>query len=276
MARKRIGELLLERGAITEAQLEAALQVQQKTSQRLGTALVSLGAITEKTLAHALSEALGVPVIDMAARAPDWSAIHLLRPRFCEQHELFPVSLENVGGRRVLVVAMADPLDTAAVQEMEFITGLKVSMRVAPLSAVRAALQRYYQQRPEASRAAPAPASEALPSAQEDDVEEIVVGEELPPGESTRRVSLEQLIQEREEQHRRKRGQVKPASVKRAADLSAELDSLFGTPTPTPATPEPLDPVEELERKFWALMRIMARKGLLTKEEFTQELDDEG
>jgi hypothetical protein len=276
MARKRIGELLLERGAITPAQLEAALQVQQQTSQRLGTALVSLGAITEKTLAHALSEALGVPVMDLTARAPDWSAIHLLRPRFCEQHELFPVSLENVGGRRVLVVAMADPLDTAAVQEMEFTTGLKVSLRVAPLSAVRTALQRYYQ-RPApdsaSAAAAPAPASEPLPSAQEDDVEEIVVGEELPQGESTRRVSLEQLIQEREEQHRRKRGQVKPASVKRAADLSAELDSLFGTPT---APPEPLDPVEELERKFWALMRIMARKGLLTKEEFTQELDDEG
>lgn len=276
MARKRIGELLLERGAITPAQLEAALQVQQQTSQRLGTALVSLGAITEKTLAHALSEALGVPVMDLTARAPDWSAIHLLRPRFCEQHELFPVSLENVGGRRVLVVAMADPLDTAAVQEMEFTTGLKVSLRVAPLSTVRAALQRYYQRpAPDSAPAAPAPApaSEPLPSAQEDDVEEIVVGEELPQGESTRRVSLEQLIQEREEQHRRKRGQVKPASVKRAADLSAELDSLFGTPS---APPEPLDPVEELERKFWALMRIMARKGLLTKEEFTQELDDEG
>ena len=277
MARKRIGELLLERGAITTAQLEAALQAQQKTSQRLGTALVSLGAITEKTLAHALSEALGVPVMDLTARAPDWSAIHLLRPRFCEQHELFPVSLENVGGRRVLVVAMADPLDTAAVQEMEFITGLKVSMRVAPLSSVRAALQRYYHQRPAtpADTAAASEAPEALPSAQEDDVEEIIVGEELPQGESTRRVSLEQLIQEREEQHRRKRGQVKPASVKRAADLSADLDSLFGTAS-SAVPAEPLDPVEELERKFWALMRIMARKGLLTKEEFTQELDDEG
>ncbi|HEX8821207.1 MAG TPA: hypothetical protein VF794_14855 [Archangium sp.] len=281
MARKRIGELLLERGAITPAQLEAALQVQQQTQKRLGAALVSLGAITERTLAHALSEALGVPVIDLANRPPDWSAIHLLRPRFCEQHELFPVALESVGGRKVLVVAMADPLDSTAVQEMEFTTGLKVSTRVAPLSAVRAALQRYYQPRPAPGSApaaggppvlAPTPASEPLPSAQEDDVEEIIVGQELPQGESTRRVSLEQLIQEREEQHRRKRGQVKPSSVKRAADLSADLDSLFGA---APGPTEPLDPVEELERKFWALMRIMARKGLLTKEEFTQELDDE-
>jgi hypothetical protein len=277
MARKRIGELLLERGAITQGQLEAALQSQQQTHQRLGAALVAQGAITEKTLAHALSEALGVPVMDLTARPPDWSAIHLLRTRFCEQHELFPVALENVGGRRLLVVAMADPLDTAAVQEMEFTTGLKVSARVAPLSAVRAAIQRYYHRAPGAAAPAPAPraaAPETVPEAGEDDVEEIVVGEELPPGENTRRVSLEELIQQREEQRRRKRTQATPAQAKRAGDISADLDSLFGDVVPAAAAP--MDPVEELERKFWALMRIMARKGLLTKEEFTRELDDEG
>jgi type II secretion system (T2SS) protein E len=275
MARKRIGELLLERGAITQVQLEAALQAQQQTHQRLGAALVAQGSITEKTLAHALSEALGVPVMDLTARPPDWSAIHLLRARFCEQHELFPVALESVGGRRVLVVAMADPLDTPAVQEMEFTTGLKVSARVAPLSAVRAAIQRYYHRAPGTEAPAPAPraAPVPVPEAREDDVEEIVVGEELPPGENTRRVSLEQLIQEREDQRRRKRGQTTPAQAKRAGDISADLDSLFGDVVPAPAAP--MDPVEELERKFWALMRIMARKGLLTKEEFTRELDDE-
>ncbi|QRK10157.1 general secretion pathway protein GspE [Archangium violaceum] len=264
MARKRIGELLLERGAITAAQLEAALHAQQRTHQRLGAALVSLGAITEKTLAHALSEALGVPVMDLTARTPDWSAIHLLRPRFCEQHELFPVALETLGGRRLLVVAMADPLDSAAIQEMEFTTGLKVSPRVAPLSTVRAAIQRYYHRAP----AAPEP----VPEANEDDVEEIIVGEELPPGEHTRRVSLEELIQQREQQRRRRRDQSRPSAAKRAGDISAELDSLFGDVLP--AAPVAEDPVEELERKFWALMRIMARKGLLTKEDFTRELDD--
>ena len=272
MARKRIGELLLERGAITAAQLEAALQAQQRTHQRLGAALVSLSAITEKTLAHALSEALGVPVIDLGSRPPDWGAIHLLRSRFCEQHDLFPVALESVGGRKLLVVAMADPLDTAGLQEMEFITGLKVSPRVAPLSAVRTAIQRYYHRPAPGTAPASTPAPEPIPDALEDDIEEIIVGEELPPGETTRRVSLEQLIQEREQERRRKRGQARPAGTRPSTgDVSAELDSLFGDA----AAAEPVDRVEELERKFWALMRIMARKGLLTNEEFTRELDDE-
>ncbi|MET0405576.1 MAG: hypothetical protein ABW123_24370 [Cystobacter sp.] len=279
MARKRIGELLLERGAISTAQLDAALLSQQRTRQRLGATLVAQGAISEKTLAHALSEALGVPVMmELTGRAPDWSAIHLLRARFCEQHELFPVSLENVGGRRVLVVAMADPLDTAALREMEFTTGMKVSPRVAPLSAVRAALQRTYH------RDAPARTTTAsgIPLAKEEDVEEVVVGEdeeveevivgeELPPGEMTRRVSLEQLIQEREKKRRGARRS--PSRGPSAGDVSADLDSLFGE-TQAPA-PVAVDPVEDLERKFWALMRIMARKGLLTNEEFTRELDAE-
>jgi hypothetical protein len=277
MARKRIGELLLERGAISTAQLDAALLAQQRTRQRLGATLVAQGAITEKTLAHALSEALGVPVMDLTGRAPDSSTLHLLRARFCEQHDLFPISVENVGGRRVLVVAMADPLDSAALQEMEFTTGMKVSPRVAPLSAVRACIQRDYH--PDVP--ARTTSSTGLPLADEDDVEEIILGqeeittegdeiilgeEELPPGEMTRRVSLEQLIQERERKRRvTRRG---PAS----GDVSAALDSLFGEPQ---AQASAVDPVEELERKFWALMRIMARKGLLTNEEFTRELDDE-
>jgi hypothetical protein len=259
MSRKRIGELLLERGAITPDQLEAALQAQGRSRQRLGAVLVAQGAITEKKLAHALGEALGMPVMDLANRAPDWSAIHLLRPRFCEQHELFPVSLESVGGRRVLVVAMGDPLDSAAVREMEFTTGLKVNVRVAPLSAVRAAIQRYYQ------RGTPAAAA---PPPQEED-EEVIVGEEVPSADTARTLSLTELIQQREEAQRRKRAQARAAEP--TGDIGAELDSLFGE---APAASAPADPVEELERKFWALMRIMARKGLLTQEEFTRELDD--
>lgn len=272
MARKRIGELLLERRAITATQLETGLQAQQQNRRRLGETLVTQGAISEETLAQALSEALEVPLVQLEGRAPDWSAIHLLRSRFCEQHDLFPVALESVGGRKLLVVAMADPLDTAGLQEMEFITGLKVSPRVAPLSAVRTAIQRYYHRPAPGTAPASTPAPEPIPDALEDDIEEIIVGEELPPGETTRRVSLEQLIQEREQERRRKRGQARPAGSRPSTgDVSAELDSLFGDT----AAAEPVDRVEELERKFWALMRIMARKGLLTNEEFTRELDDE-
>jgi hypothetical protein len=286
MARKRIGETLLERGAITPEQLEAALVAQkQGLQQRVGAILVSQGAITEPMLVQALSQALGIPVVELATTSPDWAAVHLVRARFCEQHELFPVAMESVGGRRHLVVAMADPLNLTALEEVEFTTGLKVSPRVAALSAVRAAILRYYHKvtpspapgaakpatpAPRPVRAAtqrPAPPAQASPA--QDDDEEVLIGEELPSSEKTERTSLAELIRKREEQHRQKRGQGEAKS--RAAGDSGvmdDLDFLFGGLREEP------DRVEQLERKFWALMRIMARKGLLTNEEFMRELDD--
>jgi hypothetical protein len=293
MARKRIGELLLEQRAISVAQLEAGLTAHRKSGQRLGATLIAQGAITEATLAGALSQALGLPQVDLAAITPEWAAVHLLRARFCEQHELFPIALESAGGRRQLVVAMADPLNVTAVEEIEFTTGLKVSTRVAALSSVRSAILRYYHKVPVAvangqGAAAPAPAPRnpvaarpAAPPARpvapvapppEEDDEEVIVGEELPPGETTQRTSLADLIREREEQRKQRRGQAASAKPKPAAGggVLDDLDYLFGQAREDP------DRVEELERKFWALMRIMARKGLLSKEEFTRELDDEG
>jgi hypothetical protein len=290
MARKRIGEILLERGAITAEQLEAGLKAQRQTQQRLGATLVSQGAITETMLVQALSQALGIPVVDLSTVTPDWAAVHLVRARFCEQHEMFPYALESVGGRRHLVVAMADPLNASAVEEIEFTTGLKVSPRVAALSAVRTSILRYYHKvspgpapgasrpappaRPQATRgatqrpAAPVPPAQARPP--KDDDEEVIVGEELPPGEATARTSLAELIRQREEQRRQKRGQSesKGRSSGGSSAVLDDLEYLFGGLREEP------DRVEELERKFWALMRIMARKGLLTKEEFTRELDD--
>lgn len=290
MARKRIGELLLEQRAISVAQLEAGLAAHRKSGQRLGATLIAQGAITEATLSSALSQALGMPQVDLAAVTPEWAAVHMLRPRFCEQHDLFPIALESVGGRRQLVVAMSDPLNVPAVEEIEFTTGLKVSVRVAALSAVRGAILRYYHKVPVApasgTAAKPAPSARARPIAAPavkpaastpppgepgEDEDEVIVGEELPPGETTQRTSLAELIRTREEQRKQKREQAaakpKPASGGGVLD---DLDYLFGQAREDP------DRVEELERKFWALMRIMARKGLLSNEEFSRELDDEG
>lgn len=293
MARKRIGELLLEQRAISVAQLEAGLAAHRKSGQRLGAALIAQGAITEDTLAGALSQALGMPQVDLASLTPEWAAVHMLRARFCEQHDLFPIALESVGGRRQLVVAMSDPLNMPAVEEIEFTTGLKVSVRVAALSAVRGAILRYYHKVPVApaagaatSRSAPAPVARARPAPAarppattrpaspqpDEDDEEVIVGEELPPGEATQRTSLAELIRLREEQQKQKREQAsaKPKPPAAGGGVLDDLDYLFGQAREDP------DRIEELERKFWALMRIMARKGLLSKEEFSRELDDDG
>lgn len=294
MPRKRIGELLLERNAISAEQLEAGLAHQKKTRQRLGVSLIQLGFLTEYGLSQVLSEALNIPVVDLNGVQPEWSAIHMLRSRFCEAHDLFPYALEQAKNRKLLLVAMSDPMDVPALEEIEFTTGLKVSPRVSTLSGVRRAIMRYYlkvnpdtvsedaktmtvihkgnvsltvhETDPAIELGTPGP-----PPPLADD--EPILGTPLGEGEReiTSRTALADLIKKRERQSRERRS--KPSLPARgrteAADsMSKDLDFLFGVR-------DDANPVESLERKFWALMRLMAKKGLITKEEFSSEMDEE-
>jgi hypothetical protein len=279
MARKRIGELLLEQGVISRHQLEAALMIQKQTRTRLGITLISQGFLSEEALVAALAQALNVPRVTLSTVQPEWAAIHMLRARFCEHNEVFPFGIEKPPARKALLVAMADPMNAPAVQEIEFTTGLPVAPRIATLSEVRSAILRYYHKvnpdtagdgtmglvergggvrriDPNASAAAPVRPVAPGPAGDEPDV---IIGQELPPEpQSTGHdaQSLEQLIDRRA-----------AASAKKKGGLAKDLEYLFGQST------EPTD-VEKLEQKFWALMRIMARKGLITKDEFHDELDE--
>jgi hypothetical protein len=271
MSRKRIGELLVEQGAITPVQLEEGLAHQAQSGQRLGVALIQKGFITEEQLAAVLSAALEIPLVSLSALTPDWAAVHMLRARFCEQHELFPYALTSVAGRKQLVVAMSDPLNAAAIEEIEFTTGLKVQPQLAPVSQVRAAILRYHHKvapaQPEAPQPAPSvpsvpsPRRPTRPEVKADSDDEVIEGELLDEPsrkDVAARAELEELVRERE----------RAAFGKSNGDLSTDLDYLFGV------RKEP-DQLEQLERKFWALMRIMARKGLISKDEFAEALGED-
>ena len=153
----------------------------------------------------------------------------MLRPRFCEQNDLFPWALDRTGERKQLVVAMADPLNAPAIDEIEFTTGLTVAVRLATRSAIRAAILRYYHKR------LPQPNGAQPPAAVEDDAQ-IVIGEEL-------------------------------STAERKAGLKDDLAFLLGGRVDA-------DSVDKLEKKFWALLRVLSRKGLISKDEFARELDE--
>ncbi len=267
MAKKRVGEVLLERGAITQAQLDSALSEQKRTRRRLGATLIERGVISEAQLASVLAESLGLSAVDLQVVSVDWSAVHLLRARFCEQHELFPFAIEGKGtAQRRLVLAMADPLNQAALDEIEFTTGLAVQARIATHSQIRAAILRYYHKEGGGPAASVGP---LLAPAAHDEADVVVMGEEIIsqanviPAPPPRVVDpgLEELIAQRAQQQ--------TTQKKKGDPLLKDLDVLFG------GRPQDDDAVEKLNKKFWALMRIMARKGLITRDEFQQELDED-
>lgn len=261
MSRKRIGELLLERKVISKEQLEAGLIAQKRTRQRLGITLIQQGLLTETQLAGALAASLGLPAVDLSKVQVDWSAVHMLRARFCENHEVFPFGIDGKGTTtKRLVVAMSDPLNQPALDEVEFTTGLKPSPCVATHSQVREAILRYYH-KVTASASSPTPGGvpggatmRLIPSPVEDD-EPVVMGEEI--------ISIGNPI---------------PADVqlptkaatpgkKRDAGMSKDLEFLFGLKGD--------DDVETMERRFWALLRLLQKKGLITREEFLAELGED-
>ncbi|MBX7113257.1 MAG: general secretion pathway protein GspE [Myxococcaceae bacterium] len=257
MARKRIGEVLLEKGVISQAQLDQSLALQKRLNLKAGPALVQSGHISEEELVATLSEALNISIVHLPAIVPDWSAVHMLRARFCELNDVFPFAIDKSGPKKTLVVALSDPLAAPTLSEIEFTTGLPVSPRLATLTAIRAAIARYYHKAAGPTPSAPGPAApfapllsaspgskSALPTAAPQSLEEdepIVMGtvlldEELP----TRPM---------------------PAIVpSRAPMLAGKADDATAV---------------TLEKKFWAMLRILERKGLVTKDEFANELKDD-
>jgi hypothetical protein len=157
MGRKRLGEVLLETGAIDIAGLERALEHARRRGLRLGEALRELDLVSGDCLAAALATALGLPWADLRADDLDWTALHLLRPEFCEAHSLLPYAFEEERGHRFLRVAMADPLDVPALDEIEFTTGLRVLPAVASPEAVGEALVRWLRRERPPATALPSP-----------------------------------------------------------------------------------------------------------------------
>lgn len=134
-----LGQLLLASGMIRSQELEAALEDQAGSGRRLGEALVARGACREEAVARALAIQLNLPVADPPL-TPEPEALLLVRPRLARERGVLPLSATP----RSLRLAMADPLDLATVDDLQFQTGRRVEPVVATRSAVEVGLVRGY------------------------------------------------------------------------------------------------------------------------------------
>jgi type IV pilus assembly protein PilB len=125
MARVRIGEMLVQRGDIDTAQLQSALAHQRRWGGRLGHAIVQLGFMQERAVLETISEQLGVPYLEIADRAVPRQVLALVPEKLIRSRKVLPLELQG-SGRRVLVVALADPADLRVIDEIAFATGMTV------------------------------------------------------------------------------------------------------------------------------------------------------
>jgi general secretion pathway protein E len=139
-ARKRIGEILIERGKLEPAALERALRIQQDQKEKLGALLVTLGLCAQRDVAEALSVQLGCPLVD-AASYPEFPILEeTVSARFLRESRALPLREDE----RELALAMADPTDRYTIGAFEMVTGRTVRPLVAIPTELEAALERLY------------------------------------------------------------------------------------------------------------------------------------
>ena len=149
-ARKRIGEILIERGKLDAAGLERALRLQQDTPEKLGALLVTLGLCAQRDVAEALSAQLGLPFLD-AAGYPEFPILEeRISARFLRESRALPVREDEAE----LALAMADPTDQYTIGAFRMVTGRAVKPMVAIPTDLEAApyRRRAHGRRPDRRR----------------------------------------------------------------------------------------------------------------------------
>jgi type IV pilus assembly protein PilB len=141
----RLGELLLRDQIISPEQLQRAQEESRKSGDRLGNALIKTGAIPEEDLTQFLSKQYGVPAVNLAEFDIDPEVISLVPKDVATRHRVVPV---NRAGSS-LIVAIADPSNILAIDDLKFVTGYNIEAVVASDVGISDAIERYYNKKKE-------------------------------------------------------------------------------------------------------------------------------
>lgn len=137
---QRIGDLLLEIGYITEAELQDALSLQDEMEMKLGNVLTELGYLTEEKLVDALEIQLGIPRVDLSNYILNSHLSQYVSENIARRHNAVPYEVED----GTLKVAIEDPTDLVAIENIEVNSGMKVDIAIAAHSDIMDAINQIY------------------------------------------------------------------------------------------------------------------------------------
>ena len=139
--KERLKEILINSNLISPGQLEQALKVQKKKGGRLGKILVEMGYINKKDLLVTLSQELNIPPVDLSKLQIKPEIIKLIPKQLVQHYGLVPVS--KIG--KTLTVAMSDPLNVFAMDDIKVLTGLSIRPIIGTEKSIKGAIEQYYQ-----------------------------------------------------------------------------------------------------------------------------------
>lgn len=137
---KKLGELLVESGLISADELNLALANQKESKKRLGEIIIELKMASEMDIALTLSQELGIPYMDMSKAVVDPMALDLIPEKLARKHSILPLSVDD----KILTIAMLDPLDFEAHDDVRFSTGYKIKPMVTTKTELLNAIDIHY------------------------------------------------------------------------------------------------------------------------------------
>jgi type IV pilus assembly protein PilB len=140
----RLGELLVREKLISLTQLRHAQDEQQKSGNNLGYTLAKLGYVSDDEITSFLSQQYRVPTINLEEYEVDADVLKLVPKEPCERHRVLPVSRTG----NALIVAMADPTNLNAIDDLKFLTGYNIEPVIASETSIHAAIEKYYNAGP--------------------------------------------------------------------------------------------------------------------------------
>src|SRR3954454_11754899 len=155
--RNQLGTLLLERGLVSQEQLDSALEEQRQTRKSLGRVLIDREIVSETDLVSTLAARIGLEFVDLADYTVDPTAVALISDALARRFQALPVGWEETR----LVVAMADPSNVVAIDDIRTITGAEVRTVVATRGAILEAIDKYHRMEGNAEDVSALAASEA-------------------------------------------------------------------------------------------------------------------
>ncbi len=136
-----MGELLVERGVIDQRQLEKALALQKEKGGLIGEILVELGFAKEEDIAQALTAQYGFPYLPLGNYEINTEVINIVPGRVARQYALIPI--DKIGSN--LTLAMSNPLNVQAVEDVELLSGCNIQTFVSTSSDIKKAIEKYYK-----------------------------------------------------------------------------------------------------------------------------------
>ncbi len=137
---RALGQVLLQEGMVTREQLEKAIQMQQRSGGHLGNILVEQGILTHQQLARSLSVQWGLPLVELAGLDIDPLVVHMLPQHIAHRHKVLPIAKTKTR----LKLAISDPLNVVALDDVRLVTGLEIEPVVAAQEDIVAAIARLY------------------------------------------------------------------------------------------------------------------------------------